>query len=256
MKCLARLPAAVFASLIALTAVASSPALAQDKKAAATPSPAAIEKIVRDYLKKNPEIVVEAIEAYRKKRRQQEEATVRNTLSARSAELNHDPHSAVGGNPKGDVTVVEFFDYRCGVCKRAHVVVAKMMERDTNIRRVYKEWPILGADSLFASRAAIASRKQGDKKYLAFHDAMMESRKPLTNKTVIDIAGRIGLDQDKLKIDMRSSDVEQTIQRNYALASALKLNGTPSFVIGGQLLRGARDLDTMLQMVRDARKKS
>lgn len=256
MKRLASLPVICFTSFVALTAASNNAVLAQDKNSATAPSPAAIEKIVRDYLKKNPEIVVEAIEAYRQKKREREEAAVINILSARSAELNNDPLSVVGGNLKGDVTVVEFFDYRCGVCKRVHGVVAKMMERDTNIRRVYKEWPILGPDSIFASRAAIASRKQGDKKYIAFHDAMMESRKPLTNKTVMDLAGRVGLNQDKLKKDMTATTVDQTIQKNYALASALKLNGTPSFVIGNQLLRGARDLDTMLQMVKAARKKS
>lgn len=254
MKRLTRLPVLFFTAAAALATTGN--VLAQDKKTAAAPSPAAIEKIVRDYLKKNPEIVVEAIEAYRKKQQAQEEAAALRVLSERKEELNNDPYSAVGGNPNGDVTLVEFFDYRCGVCKRVHSVVAKMTERDKKLRRVYKEWPILGPDSVFASRAAIASRKQGNKKYIAFHNAMMEVRKSLSAKTVMEIAGQVGLDQAKLQKDMTAPEVNQVIQRNYDLASALKLNGTPSFVIGGQLLRGARDFDTMMRMVRNARKKS
>lgn len=249
-------PTLAISAAMALMIAGTGPAFAQAKKPAKDPSAASIEKIIREYLKKNPEIVVEAIEAYREKQRAAEEAAVRQTLAARKDELNNDPNSVVGGNPNGDVTIVEFFDYRCGVCKRVHSVVAQMMERDPQIRRVYKEWPILGPDSVFASRAAIASRKQGDNRYLAFHDAMMESRRALTNKTVLDIAGRVGLDKAKLQKDMASPEVEEIIQRNYALAASLKLNGTPSFVIGDQLLRGARDMDTMLQMVRNARKKS
>lgn len=251
-----RLPVLFLASVAVLATAGSGHALAQGKRPAATPSAAAIEKIVRDYLKKNPEIVVEAIEAHKQKQLAQEEAAVKQALAARKDELNNDPYSAVGGNPNGDVTVVEFFDYQCGVCKRVHAVVAKMTERDPKIRRVYKEWPILGPGSVFASRAAIASRKQGDRKYIKFHNAMMESKKSLSAQTILDIAGSVGLDPAKLRKDMEAPEVTQTIQRNYALATALKLNGTPSFVIGSELLRGARDFDTMMQMVRDARKKS
>jgi protein-disulfide isomerase len=250
------LPVLFLAAFVTLTMAKAAPATAQEKTPATAPSAAAIEKIIRDYLKKNPEIVVEAIEAHKQKQIALEEAAVKQALASRRDELNNDPHSVVGGNPNGDVTLVEFFDYRCGVCKRVHTVVAKMTERDKKIRRVYKEWPILGPGSIFAARAAIASRKQGDKKYLAFHDAMMESRQPLSGKIIMEIATRVGLDPKKLRKDMDAEEVTQTIQRNYSLAEALKLNGTPSFVIGDQLLRGARDIDTMLQMVRDARKKS
>lgn len=254
MKCLARFPVLILTAAAAIAT--TSHVLAQDKNATTASSPAAIEKIVRDYLKKHPEIVVEAIESYRQQQRAREEAAALKVVSDRKAELTKDPYSVVGGNPNGDVTVVEFFDYRCGVCKRVHAVVAKLERRDKNVRRVYKEWPILGPESVFASRAAIASRKQGDKKYIAFHNAMMEARKALSTKAVFEIAGRVGLDRQRLQKDMKSSEVDQIIKRNYGLASALKLTGTPSFVIGDQLLRGARDFDTMLQMVRDARKKS
>ena len=254
MKSFRRLPPLFAAVAVALTI--NGHGLAQSKKTTAEPSTAAIEKVIRDYLKKHPEIVFEAMEAYRAKQQAEEEAAALRAVSERKKELNNDPDSVVGGNPKGDVTVVEFFDYRCGVCKRVHPIVNEMTERDKNIRRVYKEWPILGPASVFASRAAIASRKQGTQKYIAFHNAMMEANKALTAETILALANKAGLDLARLRNDMSSPEVEQIIRRNYRLAEALKLTGTPSFVIGDQLLRGARDLDTMMEMVRDARKKS
>ena len=150
---------------------------------------------------------------------------------------------------------MNFFDYRCGVCKRVHPIVDQLVKRDGKIRRVYKEWPILGAQSVFASRAAIASRKQGDDKYLDFHNRMMAARQSLTSDIVIKLAAKAGLDSARLKRDMQAPEVDKIIQRNYELAQSLKLNGTPSFLIGDTLLKGARDADTMLNLVREARKK-
>jgi protein-disulfide isomerase len=214
-----------------------------------------VEKIVRDYLLKNPEIVIEAIEAYKRKQTEAEDAAVRQALAARGPELFDDPDSAVGGNPQGDVTLVEFFDYRCGVCKRVHPIITELMTRDGGIRRVYKEWPILGPDSVFASRAALAARRQGEEKYRAFHDAMMEARGALKRETVLRIAAAVGLDGKRLLADLTAPEIERALQRNFSLAEALRLNGTPSFVIGDTVLRGARDIDTLLSIVRDARKK-
>jgi protein-disulfide isomerase len=215
----------------------------------------AVEKIVRDYLLKHPEIVVEAIETYKRKQAEMEEATVRQTIATRKNELFDDPHAAVGGNPRGDVTLVEFFDYRCGVCKRVHPIVAEVMKRDGGVRRVYKEWPILGPESLFASKAAIASRRQGEEKYLSFHDAMMEHRGALNRDAVLRIATAVGLDTKRLVADLAAPEVERVIQRNFSLAEALRLNGTPSFVIGETVLRGGRGVETLLSIVREARKK-
>ena len=229
-------------------------AFAQEKSATSSEAES-IQKIVRDYLLKYPEIVIEAIEAYKRKQTDKELAAIRRTIAARKDELYYDRDSAIGGNLKGDVTLVEFFDYRCGVCKRIHPVVAELLKRDGKIRRVFKEWPILGRQSVFASRAAIASRRQGDVKYLAFHNAMMENKRTLSRTTVLGIASSVGLDPKRLERDMAAPEVGRIIQRNNALASALKLNGTPSFVIGDTLLRGGRDLDTLLAIVKRARKK-
>lgn len=230
-------------------------AVAQDGRNVAGPDAKAIEKIIRDYLLKNPKIVAEAMEAYQRELAAKEEAALRRTIAERRKEIRHDPDSVVGGNVSGDVTVVEFFDYRCGVCKRVQPIVNRLIKRDGKIRFVYKEWPILGAQSVYASRAAIASRKQGDDKYLKFHDRMMSARRALTPANVMSMATRSGIDTARLKRDMRSPDIDRIIQRNYKLAQSLKLNGTPSFLIGDTLLHGARDADTMLHLVREARKK-
>ena len=122
---------------------------------------AAFEKVVRDYILQNPEIISEAIERLRAKQRLAEAQANKETLVTNWAAIFEDADAPVGGNPKGDVTVVEFFDYRCGVCKRIQLVVRELVKTDRNIRRVYKEWPILGPESVLAARAVIASRKQG-----------------------------------------------------------------------------------------------
>jgi protein-disulfide isomerase len=249
--------AAKFAGFTAvMVCLAGGPALAADGDNASKIDQKAVEKIVKDYLLKNPKIIVDAIEAHRRNLAAEEERAVRQTIQSRRKEIQQDPDSVVGGNRSGDVTLVEFFDYRCGVCKRVHPIVNQLLKRDGNIRIVYKEWPILGPQSVFASRAAIASRKQGDDKYLEFHDKMMSARQSLTADAVLKIAISVGLDSERLKQDMRDPEIDIIIQRNYQLAQSLKLNGTPSFLIGDTLLRGARDADTMLNMVREARKKS
>lgn len=211
----------------------------------------AVERLVRDYLLTHPEIVGAAIETLRKRQEDAKRDAALATIAAHRSELLHDRDSPVGGNLRGDVTVVEFFDYGCGVCKRVHPIMARLIEGDQGIRRVYKEWPILGPESVFAARAALASRAQG--RYLAFHDALMEARGRLDRDAVLTIAGRIGLDRERLVRDMEEPGTMDAIRRNYRLAEALELDGTPSFVIGDVVLRGGRDLETMRRLVAAAR---
>ena len=211
----------------------------------------AVEGVIHDYLLKNPEIIAEAIDALQKKQKVAEADASRAALQAQSAALFNDPESPVAGDRNGDVTIVEFFDYRCGVCKRVHTIVDTLMKGDGKLRRVYKDWPILGPQSVFAARAALASRAQG--KYLPFHNAMMEARGTLDKNAVFKIAEKAGIDLPRLVRDMDSADITNILRRNYQLAEALKLNGTPSFVIGDQILKGGRDLETMRQIVADTR---
>jgi protein-disulfide isomerase len=227
-------------------------------RAAGTGSPpldrAQIERVVRDYLHEHPEVILDAVQAYKTKQEAAELAEVQKTLAARQAEIANDPASPVGGNLKGDVTLVEFFDYQCGVCKSVHGMVADLVRSDGHIRRVYKDWPILGPASIFAARAALASRTQG--KYLAFHDALMAAKAPLSDRAVFAIAKSVGLDVARLKRDTNDPRIAATLQRNFALADALHINGTPSFIIGDVLVSGARDMDSMRALVAQARKKS
>ena len=211
----------------------------------------AFEQVIRQYLLENPEIIAEAIKALQKKREIAEANAARAALNSQRNALFNDPDSPIAGNKNGDVTVVEFFDYRCGVCKRVHPIVDTLMNGDRKLRRVYKDWPILGPDSVFAARAALASRAQG--KYLEFHNAMMEAKGRLNKNTVLAIARRVGIDHRRLSRNMDSAEITKILRRNYQLAESLKLNGTPSFVIGDKILKGGRDLETMRQIVAETR---
>ena len=207
--------------------------------------------IVREYILENPEIISKAIQRLQEKQRIASAQADQDMLVASKQELLNDPDAPVGGNPMGNVTVVEFFDYRCGVCKRIKPIVDELVRTDPNIRRVYKEWPILGPNSVLAARAAIAARNQG--KYLAFHKVLMEANSVSDLLSILDMANTVGLDTERLRRDMNGKEIDEIIRKNFALADKLKLNGTPSFVIGDRLLRGARDLESLRAIVAEAR---
>ena len=158
----------------------------------------------------------------------------------------------MGGNPEGDVTVVEFFDYQCPYCKLVEPAVEDLIKGDSKLRIVYKEFPILGPVSTYASRVALAAMKQG--KYVEFHTAMMAAKGKITEDIVMKIAADAGLDLAKVKIDMNAPEIEKTIQHSYELADALGINGTPAFIIGDALLPGAADLATLKKAVTETRK--
>ncbi len=151
------------------------------------------------------------------------------TIAERAQEIYHSSEDLVLGNPSGKVTVVEFFDYNCSYCKRNSVEVAKLIELDKDVRVVIKEFPILGRDSVFAAKAALASGKQG--KYREFHAALSTIRGVKNESSVLRAAQQIGLDINKLKTDMESPAVAETIRRNYSIAESLSINGTPTFVL-------------------------
>lgn len=242
------------ASALAITTFFAGPpglASAQDINPASAADKAAIEKIVHDYILENPEIITQAVQVLKNRKKRAETAADRQMLDANRTALLNNPESPVGGNPRGDVTVVEFFDYRCGVCKRIHPIIDQLVKTDSNIRRVYKEWPILGPNSVLASRAAIAAHKQG--KYLSLHQVMMKANSAFSEAAIMAMAKSVGIDTARLARDMRSPGTDAILRNNYALAEKLKLNGTPSFVIGDTLLRGGRDLESLRGIVAEAR---
>ena len=164
----------------------------------------------------------------------------------------HDASSPVGGNPAGDVTIVEFFDYNCGYCKRVAPTVKALLKSDPNVRVVYKEFAILGPPSVLAAKAALAAQRQG--KYVPFHEALMSSGRA-TGSTIAALARNLGMDYGKLLKDMEDPAIGKTLQRTYRLASLLGINGTPAFVIGDQVVPGAIGADAMARMVSAERAK-
>ena len=211
-----------------------------------------IEQIIHDYLLAHPEVVIEALRAADAKEKQKQEAQGQAAIAEKRKELLEDPSAPTGGNPKGDVTLVEFFDYRCPYCKQMEPTVEALLKQDPNLRIVYKEWPILGPPSVFAAHVAFAAFKQG--KYKQFHEAMMAAKGEITEDVVLKIAAGASLDIARIKIDMTAPEIDQAIKRNYALADALGIRGTPAFVIGDSLIPGAVDLETLKQKIGLARK--
>ncbi len=225
--------------------------------AAQTSTPAdrqAIEQIIHDYLMAHPEVVMEALKAGDAKAKEQEAAETRAQIGKHQDELLHDAKSPVGGNPAGDVTIVEFFDYRCPYCKEVEPALEALLKEDPRIRVVYKEFPILGPVSLIASRVSLAALKQSPQKYARLHVALMNAKGELSEDTILKTAESVGLDVAKIKADMNGRDIEALIKRNYVLADTLKITGTPAFIIGNAMSPGAVDLATFRKMVADARK--
>lgn len=246
-----RLLAALAVSAVAFLA---GPAAAIDLDRMSDSERAAFRAEVRDYLLEHPEVIMEAVavlEERQASRQAQDDATV---VRANAEALFDDGHSWVGGNPEGDVTLVEFLDYRCSFCRRAFPEVTELVQSDGNIRLIVKEFPILGEESTMASRFAIAtSQIAGDDAYKAVHDTLMTFRGGISETALRRIAGTLGLDADRIMAHMESEDVTRVIAENHMLAQRLDISGTPSFVMGDMLLRGYMPLDTMRELAEDIR---
>src|SRR5204863_10076616 len=174
-------------------------------------------------------------------------------LSTRRREIFEDPDTPVAGNPNGDVSLVEFFDYRCPYCKQVVPSLEALLAEDRQLRLVYKEFPVLGPDSVTAARAALAARKQD--KYDAMHRALMAQKGQLDEAAVFRVASSVGLDVERLKRDMAAPDIDRMIKANTSLASALDIRGTPGFVIGDEIVPGAISLQALKQLIDTARRK-
>ena len=240
---------ALLTSTLCLAAHAAAPAKAA--RAAPALTTAQIETIVHDYLLKNPGILREASDLLQREDMRRAQAASTTTIEALGKELWSAAESPVVGNPQGDVTIVEFFDYHCGYCKKVAPAVKELLAGDPNIRLVYKELPILGPDSITAARAALAANRQG--KYQPFHDALFAAPS-LAEPDLLALAALQGLDIERLRADMASADIAQELERNVNMSTPLGINGTPGFVIGNSVAPGALDLDGLRQMVEQARK--
>lgn len=241
--------------LAAIVAVVAMPlaACSEEPAASSDAQKQQMEQVIRDYLINNPEVIIEALDAYQAKMEARARAGVQDTLSAMADELTRSPNDPVLGNPDGDVTMVEFFDYRCGFCKRVFADANTLVEKDGNIRFVLKEFPILGADSVFASQAAQAVWLFQPDKYQAFHGAMMTNRGDLGQDKVFALAAQSGVDVEALKGQIDDPKVMAALEATARQAEALNISGTPAFIIGDAIQPGAIPLDVMEQLVEAAR---
>jgi protein-disulfide isomerase len=236
--------------VLALTALLATPAMAEmtDEERAV------FRDEVRAFLLENPEVIVEAMNELQA--RQDAAAALRDAelLAANRDALVNDGVSWVGGNPEGDITVVEFMDYRCGYCRKAFAEVEELVETDGNIRFVLKELPILGPDSLLAAQFAIAVQQlHGADAYKQAHDALMTLRAEITAESLTNLAADLGFDPGPIMARMSGPEVRTVLEANHALATAMEVNGTPTFVVGDTLLRGYLPLEDMRGLVTDER---
>ena len=213
---------------------------------------AALGKSIRAYLMANPEVLVDAMAELERKQDSQRDTQAQKAIQDNQAALLNDPETPFTGNPNGDVTIVEFSDYQCPYCKKAHSAVKSTLAADGKVKLVYKDLPILGDASKIAAVAALASIKQG--KHDAFHDALMANTAKLDADLIFKIAASVGIDVAQLRKDMEDPKIKDIIARNMALAEDLGVRGTPAFVIGKQFVPGAVDAKTLQQMIDEARK--
>ncbi|MEO0617767.1 MAG: DsbA family protein [Pseudomonadota bacterium] len=215
---------------------------------------ATIGKIVRDYILANPEILLEAQQALEVKMRAEQEANAKVAIQANAAKIFRASGDPIFGNPDGDVTVVEFFDYNCGFCRRAIPHLTDLVASDKNVKVVFKEFPIFGEESEQAALAALAAREQG--KYWEMHVALLERPGRANRQKALDIAASLKLDVDKLKVDMAKPELRKVITDVQALATDLGIQGTPHFLVGPQPIPGAPEdlLQQIQSRVADVRK--
>ncbi|MGC2855841.1 DsbA family protein [Novispirillum sp. DQ9] len=249
---MSRLRRLMTASALALAVSAPVGVLAQDTSALTDAQKDAVRALVRDTLVNDPDILREAFAALQAQEEKAQAARQAEALKTHAKALYESPTDPVLGNPKGDVTVVEFLDYRCGYCKSVMDTVMDVVKEDGNVRFVIKEFPILGPESVVAARYALAARAQG--KYAPFHQALMKHRGAFTDESVRQIAKETGLNVDKLVKDAEDPALQKELLANRALAEALGISGTPAFAMGTILIPGALNADTLKQAIAATRK--
>jgi protein-disulfide isomerase len=206
---------------------------------------AAIEKIIKDYLINNPEVMMDVQNALEAKMEVIQAEKLKTALKDSAAEIYRRPNAPTAGNPNGDVTVVEFFDYNCGYCKRAFSDIAKLIDKDPKIKLVFKELPILSKGSEEASKIALAARMQG--KYWEVHRTLIALRGEVNEQTSLKAIEKLGLDMARLKKDMESPEVKAEIERVRNLAQKMGIQGTPHFLVGDHPIPGAPQ--NLLEMI-------
>jgi protein-disulfide isomerase len=245
----------IAAPALLLATLALAPAVPRAEEAAGEPlSPRQREEVfdlLRRALRDDPTILRDAMLSLRAAAERSRAEAARGALAAHADDLLRDPADPVKGNPQGSVTVVEFFDARCGYCRQMEPAMAELLKRDGDVRLVLKDLPVLGPNSVLASRALFAAQRQG--KYAELHDALLAMRGDTPEPVLQAEAERVGLDWARLRRDMDDPTVQQRIDRNLRLAQSLGIQGTPALVVGEALVPGAVDLAALQGLVAEAR---
>ena len=241
------------AAAVSLALVGAAPAVAESFSADQREE---IGKIIKDYLLTHPEVMQDVMAELEKRQQAAETEKHRTAVVENKATLFSSPHQVVLGNPQGSVTMVEFFDYNCGYCKRAMSDMLDLIKNDSNLKFVLKEFPVLGEGSVDAARVAVAARMQDStgKKYIEFHQKLLGGRGGADKTRALAVAKEVGFDMPRLERDMGSDEVKKTIDENMKLAEALGVNGTPSYVVGQEVVVGAVGLDALREKISAERK--
>lgn len=245
------------ATVVALTAIfLALPALAARAQTFSADQREQIGNIVKDYLLAHPEVMQDVMAELEKRQQAAEAEKHRNAVAQNKATLFSSPHQVVLGNPHGNVTMVEFFDYNCGYCKHALPDMLTLIKTNPNLKFVLKEFPVLGEGSVEAARVAVAARMQDStgKKYLEFHQKLLGGRGPADKMRALAVAKDVGFDMARIEKDMGSDEVKKTIDEDLKLADALGVNGTPSYVVGDEVVVGAVGLDALREKLKAEQK--
>jgi protein-disulfide isomerase len=197
---------------------------------------------------------MEAMQELQRRDQASAEEKTSSAIKSKKDQIYNDPNTPVGGNPKGDVTIVEFSDFQCGYCKMSEPFIEKILKEDKNVRFVYKDFPVLGPASMTAARVALAVFKIGGvEKYVKFHDELLAKKEHLNDDIIYDTAKAIGLDTDKLKKEAESEATQKQVQTNLDLGTDIGVRGTPMFIIGSQVYPGALQYDQLKKAIDEAR---
>lgn len=222
--------------LLLITALIGSSSIYAETPAFTQPQQKQLQTIIHDYILKNPQVLLEAIQNLQKQAHNDMMKQAQQVIDSQAAALFNAPKSPVIGNPKGNITLLEFFDYQCPYCKKISPAINDLVTTNKNVRVVYKELPIFGDSSFFAAQAALAAQMQN--KYLPLHNALMAAKPPFTSQQVLDIAKSVGLDVNKLQTDMKNPAITAELKNNIALANQMQLVGTPAFVVANVKING------------------
>ncbi|OJU83654.1 DsbA family protein [Shinella sp. PSBB067] len=233
---------------LAITVAAPLPALALDDA-----QKKEIGAYIKEYLVENPEILIEVQEALQKKQEEQQQAKAQSAITDNEKTIFTSPYDIALGNPKGDVTIVEFFDYNCGYCKRALSDMDEILKDDKNVRFVLKELPILGPDSLAAHKVSAAFRDLAPEKYGEFHRALLGAEGRATEESAIAVASGLGVSEADIRKTMTEKPHDDAVREAYSLANDLGITGTPSYVLGQEMVFGAVGADDLREKIANVR---